>query len=236
MSTDKRTLQAVQSVILDFDSCLCGVESLDTLFAQAISKEHDREERIRAFAEITNLGMDGQLSFSESLTQRLALLPDRPLPLAETIEIMRDALSPSGMNFLRRIRPDCVHIVSSGFRELIAPALANNPRSRLHQDMPEIPIHANSLRLAANGRMLGVAPDNPLLEVGGKATLAARLKLPRPTLVIGDGRTDYEIVARGAADYFCAYTEFVRRERVIPHATFVADNFDDIARRIPQLF
>ena len=58
------------NVVLDFDSTLIQVESLDILAAVCNRSETTQEE----IKHITNLGMNGEISIQESLSQRIKLI------------------------------------------------------------------------------------------------------------------------------------------------------------------
>ena len=57
--------------IIDFDSTFIKNESLDILFEISDPNNNDK---IREIKKITDLGMNGQISFSESLKRRIKLL------------------------------------------------------------------------------------------------------------------------------------------------------------------
>lgn len=60
--------------IIDFDSTITKVEGLDQLAAIALSNSPEGEQIVQKIKALTDLGMSGELSFSEALNQRLALL------------------------------------------------------------------------------------------------------------------------------------------------------------------
>jgi D-3-phosphoglycerate dehydrogenase len=50
-------------------------------------------------------------------------------------------------------------------------------------------------------------------------------------VAVGDGWTDYEIRAAGAADRFYAFVENVERAKVVAHADRIARSFGDLLRQ-----
>ena len=60
--------------VFDFDSTLTSVEALDVLAEITLEHNPNRDEIIKQIQEITNLGIDGDISFTESLKRRIALL------------------------------------------------------------------------------------------------------------------------------------------------------------------
>lgn len=63
-----------KNFIIDFDSTFVKIESLDLLASIALNGRPDQEERVSKISSITDQGMNGDISFSESLSSRLALL------------------------------------------------------------------------------------------------------------------------------------------------------------------
>ena len=60
--------------VFDFDSTLTRVEALDVLAEMTLQGKSNREDVIHEIQEITNLGIDGDISFTESLENRRAAL------------------------------------------------------------------------------------------------------------------------------------------------------------------
>ena len=81
--------------IFDFDSTLTRVEALDVLAEITLKGRADREEVIHEIQEITNLGIDGDISFTESLERRIKMLRAHKDHLPELIEQLRDKISKS---------------------------------------------------------------------------------------------------------------------------------------------
>ena len=60
--------------VFDFDSTLTRVEALDVLAEMTLKDKSDKDEIVNKIQEITNLGIDGDISFTESLERRIKLL------------------------------------------------------------------------------------------------------------------------------------------------------------------
>ena len=60
--------------VFDFDSTLTQVEALDVLAEMTLQGRIDRDDIIAKIQEITNLGIDGDISFTQSLESRIQLL------------------------------------------------------------------------------------------------------------------------------------------------------------------
>ncbi len=213
----------VKTLLIDFDSVICEVESMDVLFSEALanSPDDEREGILLEIKRITDLGMSGEIPFAESLSKRLALLPPRPAPLLRAVAKIKERLSPSFLsNLPYLLKRDC-HILSSGFRQLIEPALAET-------GFPVENIHCNDIELDSSGVISGVDRRNPLAGNNGKPALAKNLGLAREIVMIGDGFTDYQVAEMSQADYFFGYAGVVRREKVLARADEVVESFDEI--------
>ena len=73
-------------IVIDFDSTFTKVEGLDELAEIALAQADNREAVVGEIRSITNLGMEGKLSFSESLLRRIQLLKAHQSHLATLVE------------------------------------------------------------------------------------------------------------------------------------------------------
>ena len=81
--------------VIDFDSTYTKVEAFDALAEISLRDFPDREERKHKIHEITNRGMDGSISFRESLEQRLDLLAPSRQHLEPLIQLLKGSVSES---------------------------------------------------------------------------------------------------------------------------------------------
>ena len=213
---------ALPTLVIDFDSTFCRLEALDELATLALADQPDGAARLAEIRHLTDQAMAGELSFGEALRRRVALLGAHRRHLAPLIQHLRANVSES----IRRNKAffeqfaDRVRIVSSGFREIIEPVVAEfgiGPAS----------VFANSFTYDAAGAITGFDDANPLAHDRGKINLLRALDLPGDVYVLGDGWTDYEIRQAGFADRFYAYTENVERPRVVEAADAVLPSFDE---------
>lgn len=208
--------------VFDFDSTLVRIETLDILADIALAGVPDAAA-IRAEVEaLTDRAMAGELPFGEALRRRLALLSLTRTHVAELASRILEEGTPSVRRNLRFFRENAGRIVilSGGFREIIAPLAA-------HLHVPAERVLCNDLIYDADGRVVGVDEANPLSQAGGKPTVIRTLKLPGPVVMIGDGWTDAEVKLEGVADRFHAFTEIVRRDRVVAAADTEAPSMDE---------
>src|SRR5690606_4951304 len=121
----------------------------------------DREQRKQKIHEITNQGMDGSISFRESLEQRLELLAPSKEHLGPLIQRLKNSVSESfkrNKEFFQKYA-DNIYIISNGFREFIEPIVTEfgiKPENIL----------ANEFRFDENGKVIGFDTDNPLSANG----------------------------------------------------------------------
>lgn len=219
--------QDVKSVIIDFDSVICGRESMDLLFDELLRDESaaSRQSLVAEVQRITSLGMEGEIGFAESLSLRLGLLPRRPVDLPTIVDRIRKSLSASFVANFPSWEPSKISVISSGFRELIGPPL-------IEIGIPPERIHCNELVIDESGIIRGVKTDNPLCRDGGKVATARSLDLPRKIVMVGDGYTDWQVAESGQADYFFGYAEFVRRKSVLQRADEILTDFSQLANLI----
>jgi len=207
--------------IFDFDSTFTQVEALDVL-ADIALKGPDKSKKLALIANLTEKGMSGEISFSQSLSQRMEVLSGTKNDVDALIKRLKSKVSKSieiNRAFFKTYSQNIL-IVSSGFKDFIEPVVAD-------YGIPANQVYANTFTWSKDGNITGFDTNNVLSKDGGKPALVRKLKLKSPTIVIGDGYTDFEIKKSGLADLFIAYTENVTRPSVIKEADFVAHNFND---------
>ena len=208
----------MKNYIIDFDSTFIKVESLDELLEIS---EPGNKLKIDKIKNITNEGMEGKISFSESLSRRIKLLKATKDNIDKTVQKLRDKVSDSfvnNINFLRENK-DNIYIVSSGFHEIIDPIV-------LEYGILKKNIYANSFIFDKSKKIIGYDENNPLSTSKGKVKILKMLGLKGITHIIGDGFTDFEIKKEGYADYFYLFTENIKRKSLIKNADFLLKSFD----------
>jgi D-3-phosphoglycerate dehydrogenase len=208
--------------VFDFDSTLVRIETLEALAEVALAGTPDAGTIRAEVATLTDAAMTGALPFGEALGRRLALLPLTRDHVAGLAGRILDEGTPSVRRNLRFFRENAGRIVilSGGFREIIAPLAA-------HLHIPPDRVLCNDLTYDAAGRVTGVDQTSPLSQADGKSVALQALGLTGPVVMIGDGWTDAEVRQSGAADRFYAFTEIVRRERVVAAADAVVPSMDE---------
>ncbi len=208
--------------VIDFDSTFTKVEAFDVLADISLQDHPEKEERKKQIIRITNQGMDGSISFRESLEKRLNLLAPSQHHLPALINKLKGSVSESfkrNKEFFQQYS-DNIYIISNGFKEFIEPIVTEF-------GIKSENILANEFRFDDNGKVIGFDTENPLSANGGKVTQLKKLNLPGDVYVIGDGYTDYEIKHAGLANKFFAFTENVERENVKNKADHITPSLDE---------
>ena len=211
------------TLVFDFDSTLVRIETFEALAEIALLGAPDAQAIRADIAALTDQAMTGDLPFGEALQRRLALMPLTRDHVAELAARILDEGTPSVRRNLQFFRENAgrIVIVSGGFREIIAPFAA-------HLHIPAERVLCNDLTYDGDGRVTGVDPANPLAHANGKSIALRALNLPGPVVMIGDGWTDAEVRLSGAADRLHAFTEIVRRDRVVAAADVESSSMDEV--------
>ncbi len=212
-----------KNFVIDFDSTFTQVEALDVLAEISLENASDKEEVIREIKEITDLGMEGKISFRESLKRRIDVLHANKRDLPELIDRLSTKVSPSfkrNKEFISKYRNN-IFILSNGFKDFIVPIVE-------HYGVKPENVFANDFVYDEEGNIIGFNEDNLLSSNGGKPKQIESLKLDGEVYVIGDGYNDYEIKAAGLAKEFYLFTENIKRESVVEKADHIAPSFDEI--------
>lgn len=208
--------------VIDFDSTFTKVEALDVLAEITLAGHPELAERKKQIEEITHQGMEGSISFRESLERRLSLLPITKPHLATLVNQLKSKVSESfkrNKEFFSTYA-DQIYIISNGFREFIEPVVTE-------YGIKPGNILANEFVFDSNGKVVDFDRTNPLSANNGKSEQLKGLSLPGDIYVIGDGYTDYEIKHSGLANKFFAFTENVDRSHVSSKADHVAPSLDE---------
>jgi D-3-phosphoglycerate dehydrogenase / 2-oxoglutarate reductase len=221
MPTTTPTLSTTVFVI-DFDSTFTKVEGLDELADIALAGHAQQEKIVGQIRQLTDRGMNGEMSFAEGLRARIELLQAHRSHIDALVERLRTKVSDSFVRnkaFLKQYA-DQIYIVSSGFREFIVPIVTE---MGIHEDN----VYANSFVFDTDGNITGYDETNLLAQDKGKVKLLQKLNLGDDVYAIGDGYTDYELRALGLANKFFAFTENIERERVIQVADHIVPSLDE---------
>ncbi len=208
--------------IFDVDSTLIRSETLDDIIEIAINDEsqyNDRDDRkliIQKVKEITNLGMNGEIDFQESLQRRFEVVKI----LQKHIDLYNDEilLQYIDYNFKKIIEfiynlGGNVFIVSGGFIDNVS-IIARELGVGLEATF------ANEF-IKDKGIVIGFDKDNKLISNNGKVEVVKDIKskhLHKKVICVGDGNSDYLIKKSGVADEFWGFWGNIQREPLIKKA------------------
>lgn len=210
-------------LICDFDSTIVSIEALDEIAKFVMHRTTYDADIAQKIEEITELGMQGKISFAQSLGMRLDLMSLHRNDIDEFKNVISKSITVSvdkNRDFIEKNK-ESFFIVSGGFRDLILPAI-------LEAGFDEKNVYANELVYDAGDNVIGFDENNYLTEPLGKAQQVRQLKLEGYVIMVGDGWTDFEVKQEGAADDFVAFVEHVYRDAVVEQADYVAHNFDEV--------
>ncbi|HUR00104.1 MAG TPA: HAD-IB family phosphatase [Gemmatimonadaceae bacterium] len=207
------------SVILDVDSTLSGIEGIDWLAAR-------RGAHIEAaVASLTDQAMEGRIPLEAVYGERLKMVSPTASQIADLASAYIQEIAPYAKEAIAEMaaRKVKLFLVSGGLREAILPLATE-------VGVQEDNVHAVSIRFGENGEYNGFDEQSALVRQNGKRKVVKQLQLKGPTLAVGDGMTDCEI--RPAVDGFAAYTGFIRRAPVIKQADYVIEDFRELRELI----
>jgi len=208
--------------IIDFDSTFIRLEALDELCQISLKKNPNKKKILSEFEKLTLEGMNGTISFSESLNKRIKLLHANKSHVEVLIKVLHNKISKSvkrNKSFFKKYG-DNIFIISGGFKEIIIPII-----ERFH--IPEINVFANTFEFDKKGNISGFDRKNLLSTDNGKIKQLKELGLKGELYVIGDGYTDYELKEAGIAHKFFAFTENIERDLVTSKADHVTPSMDE---------
>ena len=216
------------SLILDFDSTIINTESIDCLSKIVLNKTDNDIQILKKINKITNEGMNGEISFENSLNKRLSLLKINKNHIKElSLEVSKnfDDTFIDNLVFFESII-DNVYIVSSGFKEVIEFAFKSISNKRWN-------IFANDLDYR-NNHLVTINKSNPLSKNLGKVKLIKSMNLSGDVIVVGDGYTDYEIRKHNQAHIFLCYIGNINRKKVSKYADVLCYNFNQVKEFIKK--
>ncbi len=211
-----------KNIIIDFDSTFASVEALEEIADIVLKGRKDKSKILNEIKSITNLGVDGTITFNESLSRRMDLLTVHRNDLEKLIRRLKRKISTSfsrNKAFFKKYQGN-IYIISNGFKDFIDPVVADYGIDGEH-------VLANTFLFDKKGWITGFDEKNLLAHSKGKSRTLKALNLPGESYVIGDSYTDYEMKEAGIAHKFFAFTENVLRENILGKADHITPSFDE---------
>jgi len=165
--------------IIDFDSTFVNSEGLEELARIALKNNPKKNEIYEKIKSITNLGLEGKLSFGKSLSQRLKLFKGTKKDVQTVAHLFKRNITNSikhNKHFFKTYR-DSIYIVSGGFKEFIIPVM------KAFQ-IPNTNIFANTFIFDRTGNIVGYDQKNPLAQDNGKYNAVRLLNLKGEIYII----------------------------------------------------
>ncbi|AIT10144.1 phosphoserine phosphatase [Candidatus Francisella endociliophora] len=205
----------MRNIIFDFDSTLIKKESLEIILEPLLKES---PEKIFEIEKITNLGMQGDLDFRESLEKRLAMAS----PTKQSIKDFADKYCPDILTdgiaeLIKQLKSngDNIWIFSGGIAESIEPFAD-------YLQIPRENIFAVEVNWDNEGNFDCLDNSNGACDSKLVAFEKVKNRFEGEVIAIGDGYTDYQLFEKGVADKFIAYVEHVERKNVLDKAESVA--------------
>src|SRR5690606_8551098 len=165
-------MKSNRSYVIDFDSTFTQAEALDVLGEISLTNGAEKERKLKELEVLTNKRMEGEISFRESLQQRLAILEAHKDHLPQLVEILKKKISPSFIRneeFLNENRDD-IYITSNGFKEVIVPVDQEH-------GIEDENVVATSFEYGEDGEITGFDRNHVLSSNGGQVGTVKDLDL-----------------------------------------------------------
>jgi phosphoserine phosphatase len=215
------------TVIFDFDSTLINCESLELILQPILAKSPELQQ---AFHHITNQGMNGDISFQQSLHQRLTLAAPSLQAVQQFADSATQYLTTGIKELIAALQQHniAIWIISGGLQQAILP-LANQ------LNIPSEQVLAVQAVWDQAGNFEQLAADDICSQGKVLAAKSIYSQFTQPIIMVGDGITDYEIWQAGFADHFIAYSEHAKRPAVLGLAEYQANSSQDLATLLHKL-
>lgn len=212
--------RTAQAACFDVDSTVITHESLDTL---ARFKGHGREIEL-----ITARAMNGDISFEDTLRERLQLLQPTATEVERCVLAYPPQLSPGIAELVNvlRARGTAVFLVSGGFHQMIAPAARKLGVTDGH-------LICNRFLFRPDGAYAGYDANSFTARSGGKSRALQHLKNAfgyAPLIMVGDGSNDLE--AKPPADAVIGYGGIAVREKVKRESDWFVHDFQELIQAL----
>lgn len=217
--------------IIDFDSTFVQVEALEELARIALKGNTERPKILQKIEDLTNKGIEGEISFTDGLRKRLELIQPHRDHLEPLVSRLRRKVSTSikrNKEFFRDHKEQ-LFVVSAGFKEFIIPIVAEF-------GIPEDRVYANTFVYDDKGTIVGFDDENLLSLPDGKRAQLKAMDLEGEVFVIGDGYSDYKMTDGRDQVKFYAFTENIERTSAKVKADHVTPSFDEFLyhNRLPM--
>jgi phosphoserine phosphatase len=186
-----------RSIVFDCDSTLAAIEGIDEL-----AGPHAAD-----VAALTDAAMAGEIPLEVVYGRRLEIIR----PGREQVDALGEAYRAALVEDAAAVVA-ALHWLGKEVRVLSGGLLPPVAAVALELGIPADAVAAVAIHFHEDGSYAGFDGGSPLARSGGKAAQIERWRLPRPSVLVGDGATDAE--ARPAVDAFVAYMGVAFRDTV----------------------
>lgn len=187
-----------KNIIFDFDSTLVSIEGLDE-----IARRRGQIEKIK---QITNSGMNGNLSFNKSLKTRFEIISPNLKDIELLIKDYQNSLIPGAADLIKKLQKNGLNVFVStgGIKAAVLPVCKK-------LGIKDENVFAVCTTIDTHGNLV-LKETCIMTKDFGKIQIVHMIRRSGLTVVIGDGMTDFE--AGKHAEKFVGFGGIVQRERV----------------------
>jgi len=213
----------------DFDSTIVKSESFEDLILLSINGDKSKIDELK---NITNMGMNGDIDFKESLDRRLKLGGVTKSQVLKISRTVKNDLTNGIEATINRIKSaGCrVVIISGSFKSIVQPTAKS-------LGIGSRDVFANEFIFDKNDRVSGFR-DGDMLYSNGKSRVINKFKHQNPHLrvvMIGDGYNDLVAKIEGSADYFIGFGLNAVRPKVKNGAGVFVENIDQLNQEVDKI-
>ena len=212
------------TLIFDFDSTLINCESLEEIASGSLQLS---SEQLKEIEELTEQAMRGTLSFIDSLEARLAITQPSLKNIHSFIQNKGNIWSTGCKNLIKSFSD--VWVITGAFEVLVKELCLELPISQNK-------IYGVKATWNEEGEFKGLDKKNPSYYSKIERARVLKKHWNSPSVMIGDGMTDFEIYKQGLVDYFIVYTEHAYREEVVKKAPLQAKNMSELELCLHKIF
>jgi len=209
-------------IILDFDSTIVYIETLDMLAEISLYDNMEKDIVSKKISYLTDLWMQGKISFEDSLSERISLLSldKKDIDIFNNISHRYISRSFLAQKDFIMAHADDIYIISWWFTECILPiaSIFGIDKNR---------IFANEF-VYQWSTIVWVNSSLETAKNKWKSLVAQKLDLWKSSLVVWDGFTDYEIKRDWHVGYFWAYIENINRSWICDYADVIFRGVEDL--------
>jgi D-3-phosphoglycerate dehydrogenase len=218
--------------VFDFDSTVVKSESLEDVVKLRVG---NNTKKVKKLEEITNLGMEGKISFKDSVIQRLGLAKLDKKSINNVANLLIKDITPGVVEVIDKIRSKGhkVVIVSGSFRELLLPVAR-------YLKIEDKDVFANEFLF--KGNYVVSAKESFMLSSDGKVVAIENIRKKETNnnqkvkiIMIGDGYNDLLTYTHKASDVFIAFAVNKNRDVVQKEAKVFVKTIEEFKVEVEKL-